>query len=107
MQLTAHDEIARAQRAAGMVVRRQRVDCRVQLNVECLEDAFNVALEIIEIEFAFGLVNALCAKRAGSCHDQRTAFAIVPIDFAELKQLQVANAAIDIPLNRVEDARHE
>ena len=59
-------EIACARRAARMVIRRQRIATRLQLNVKRAEDVFNIALQIIEIELAFGFVNAFgtqCSHR--------------------------------------------
>ena len=107
MQLSENQHIAKTHGAARVVIRRRGIMVRLERRVERGQKIFDVTFQIVEIKFAFDFMNILRSQSAGRRHDQRAALPTVVVNLADFVQLEIANPAVGVPLNRSQDARHQ
>src|SRR5215467_9684417 len=83
MQLTKYGKVSIAERPTRMVVRRNRIRTRFQLNIKPLQDGFDIAFQIEKIEFTLRFMHRLGSLDARSSQNQRAVFAAMAINFSE------------------------
>src|SRR5687767_13238666 len=104
MQLPKHGQVTDAGKSPRMVVLRSVVSGQPDRTVETLQQFFNVALKVEEIEFPGGLMDRRQPQVATRPKDQCSPFAPIPVDLAQLVHLEIPNAAVEIPLQRVQQS---
>src|SRR5262249_30957056 len=100
-KLTEHREMTHSSKSPRVVVLRNVVCCHPHRNMEFVQKFFDVALERKEIEFTGGLMHVADPEVSASAQEKRATLSTVPIDLAEFIHLQVAKAAVQVPLQRV------
>src|SRR6186997_1775350 len=91
---------------ARMVVLRNAVR-QADWRIESGQEFLDVSLEGEEIKLSRGFMDGRQSQVSARAKQQRPAFTAVPVDFAHLVHLKIADAPIEVPLQRRQHPRYE
>src|SRR5262245_5364141 len=106
MQLTEHCELADPRKPARMIVLRHLFTTGGQVDVECIQNVFNVPFQIVEVNLSLRIMDGLCSQSTCTGQNEPSLFRISAVYLADFVKMKIANTAIDVPLNRAQHGRN-